>query len=178
MTGTRAAIRYAKAILSLAKEQKVADAVNEDMLSIKNTIAENEELKDALQNPTIKNELKKSILKEVFAKVNATTDGLIDVLIENKRIGILAIVAEKYHALYETEKGKETAVVTTAVPLSGSLEKKVLAKVMELTGSEVTVENKIDESIIGGFILRVGDLQYNASIAGKLNNLKREFINN
>ena len=53
-----------------------------------------------------------------------------------------------------------------------------MAKVKELTGKEVEVVNLIDESILGGFILRVGDIQYNASIANKLNNLKREFTLN
>jgi F-type H+-transporting ATPase subunit delta len=72
----------------------------------------------------------------------------------------------------------EVATVTTAVPLTKELEAKVLAKVKELTGNDVSLENKIDENIIGGFILRVGDLQYNASIANKLNTLKREFTNN
>jgi F-type H+-transporting ATPase subunit delta len=54
----------------------------------------------------------------------------------------------------------------------------VLAKVKELTGKTTEIENTVDESILGGFILRVGDLQYDASIANKLNNLKREFTLN
>ena len=74
-------------------------------------------------------------------------------------------------------KGEEVAVVTTAVPLTAALEKKILAKVKELTGSKVSLENKIDESIVGGFVLRIGDLQYDASVANKLNTLKREFTN-
>jgi F-type H+-transporting ATPase subunit delta len=55
------------------------------------------------------------------------------------------------------------------------LEKAVLKKVSELKGSALTLQNKVDESIIGGFVLRIGDLQYDASIANKLSNLKREF---
>ena len=74
-------------------------------------------------------------------------------------------------------KGEDVAYVTTAVPLTADLEKKVLAEVSKITGNKVTIENKIDESIIGGFVLRVGDLQYDASIANKLNSLKREFTN-
>jgi F-type H+-transporting ATPase subunit delta len=68
-------------------------------------------------------------------------------------------------------------MVTTAVPLTPSLEKKILAQVEKITSNKITLENQIDESIIGGFILRIGDLQYNASISNKLNNLKREFTN-
>jgi F-type H+-transporting ATPase subunit delta len=75
-------------------------------------------------------------------------------------------------------KGTQIAKVTTAVPLTEALKTKVLAKVKELTKKDVEVINIIDESILGGFILRVGDIQYNASIANKLNNLKREFTLN
>ena len=86
-------------------------------------------------------------------------------------------VALKYVILNEQLKGQDVAVVTTVVPLTKDLEKKVLAQVTKITGNKVTIENKIDESIIGGFVLRVGDLQFDASIANKLNNLKREFTN-
>ena len=178
MAGTRAAIRYAKALLSLAQDQKVAEAVNQDMVMIKDTVTQNKDLRAVLRSPVIKPSVKKASVKEVFANTHNVTQGLIDLLVNNNRIDQLGEVAQKYIALFELQKGKETAVVTTAVPLSAELEAKILKKVKELTGSDVTLENKIDESIIGGFILRVGDLQYNTSIAGKLNNLKREFINN
>ena len=86
-------------------------------------------------------------------------------------------VALKYIILNEQLKGQDVAFVTTAVPLTAVLEKKILAQVAKITGNKVTIKNKIDESIIGGFVLRVGDLQFDASIANKLNNLKREFTN-
>ena len=88
----------------------------------------------------------------------------------------MAEVSKKYIELYNEAQGVKLAQVTTAVPLSNELEEKVLAKVKELTGSDkVTLERKIDESIIGGFILRIGDLQYNASISNSLAKIKREF---
>ena len=87
-------------------------------------------------------------------------------------------MASKYLALYAEANGDQTAVVTTAVALEGDLEVKVLDKLKSLTGKNVTVKNIIDESIIGGFILRVGDLQYNASVSNQLNKLKREFTLN
>ncbi|MEM1258683.1 MAG: ATP synthase F1 subunit delta [Bacteroidota bacterium] len=98
-------------------------------------------------------------------------------LADNKRIDLLQEVAFKYMVQHEKMKGEAIAVVTTAVPLSTALEKQVLAKVKELTDSKVSLENKIDENIVGGFILRIGDLQYDASVANKLNRLKREFTN-
>ena len=175
---SRAAIRYAKAVLELAKDQKSADAVNEDMKLMAKTIAESKDLSDMLQSPVVRSSIKKSVLLEVFKKSNKITGSLIDTLISNKRLSILGEVASKYNLLYDQLKGTEVAKVTTAVPLTDELKKKVLAKVKELTGKDVEVKNIIDESILGGFVLRVGDIQYNASIANKLNKLKREFTIN
>ena len=178
MSGARAAIRYAKAVLSLASDQKAADAVNSDMKLLSNTLLESKELSDMLQNPVVASSIKKSVLLEVFKNSNKTTLSLIDTLISNNRIDIISDVALKYRQLFDQSKGIELATVTTAVALTADLEKKVLAKAKELTGKDVEVKNIIDESILGGFILRIGDVQYNASVSNQLNKLKREFTLN
>ncbi|MGE5943456.1 MAG: ATP synthase F1 subunit delta, partial [Flavobacteriales bacterium] len=151
---------------------------NAEMKLIANTISQNKDLSDALKSPVVSSSVKKSILLEVFKDSNKITLNLIDTLISNNRIDILGDVAEKYNQLFDESKGIETATVTTAVALTEDLKKKVLAKAKELTGKDIEVQNVIDESIIGGFILRIGDLQYNASITNQLNKLKREFILN
>jgi len=175
MAAPRAAQRYAKAILDLAIEQNKAKETNEDMKLVSNTIASSDDLQRMLASPVVKSAEKKAVLRQVFSQGNAMTIGLFDILIANKRIDALKAVSDKYTVLYDRMNNTNVATVTTAVPLTAELEAKVLAKVKEITGNDVTLENKIDESIIGGFVLRVGDLQYNASIAHKLNTLKREF---
>ena len=97
-------------------------------------------------------------------------------LSQNKREGILDVVAQKYIELYDQYKGKVIARVTTAVPLTNTLEKKVLQKAAELSPLKIELKNIIDSTIKGGFILRVGDLQYNASVAERMEKLKRELI--
>lgn len=174
----RAAIRYAKAVLSLAQERKLAEAINSDMLHIAKTIEENEVLGALLKSQITKSDLKRKVLTEAFKNANGITKGLFDVLITNKRIDILGEVAGKYNQLYDAFIGKQKAVVTTAVPMTSDMEMKVLAKVKELTDKAVELENVVDESILGGFILRVGDKQYNASVSSQLNRLKREFTLN
>ncbi|MBU2950351.1 ATP synthase F1 subunit delta [Tamlana agarivorans] len=178
MAGARAAIRYAKAVLNVALNQNVAQVVGEDMKLITNTIADSKDLSEMLQSPVVPSSVKKSVLLEVFNGVNIITSNLIDLLIENNRINIFENVASKYNQLFDESQGIEHATVTTAVALSADLEQKVLAKAKEISGKQVDLENIIDESIIGGFILRVGDVQYNASVANQLNNLKREFTLN
>ena len=178
MKGTRAAIRYAKAILDLATDQNSASLVNDDMKLIVSAIDDNKELKSFLDNPVVKVAQKTAVLKEVFSKTNAITLGLIDVLAENKRITLLGAVATEFTSLFDASQGFQKAHVTTAIPLTDEMNTKVLAKVKELTGKEALIENIVDESILGGFILRVGDLQYNASIANNFNKLKRTFSQN
>lgn len=178
MSGSRAAIRYAKAVLSLATDQKSADTVNSDMKLITTTIAQSEDLNQMLQSPVVRSSEKKAVLLAVFKNANVATINLIDTLIANKRLPLLNSVAASYVQLYDELRGSQVATVTTAIPLSAALKTKVLAKVKELTGKEAEVTNVVDESILGGFILRVGDIQYNASIASKLDKLKREFTLN
>jgi len=178
MAGTRAAIRYAKAVLNLAKDQNTAEAVNNDMKQIAAAVAQNEDLNAMLLSPVIKSSAKKAVLLEIFKNANVATVNLIDTLIINKRLTLLEGIALKVNQLYDELKGIEVAQVTTAVPLTDDLKVKVLAKVKELIGKKVEVQNIIDETILGGFILRVGDIQYNASVANKLGKLKRELILN
>jgi F-type H+-transporting ATPase subunit delta len=178
MAQSRAAIRYAKAVLALATEQSSESIVNDDMKIIANAVASSKDLSDMLHSPVINLTAKKAALLKVFPNLNTLSAKLIDTLVDNKRINMLDAVAQKINILYDESQGTQIAKVSTAVPLTDELKAKVLAKVKELTGKEAEIQSTVDESILGGFILRVGDIQYNASIANKLDKLKREFILN
>ena len=179
MKGTRAALRYAKAVLNLAKDKNLAEVVNTDLQLIVNTLEANQDLDDVLLNPVIKSGVKKNILTKVFkTKVNGITQGLLNLLIEKKRLNILVDIAKEYAIIYDFDMGIEVAKVTTAVALTKELENTILEKVKSLTGKAVTIKNTVNPDLIGGFILRVGDKQYDASITGKLNLLKRDFEDN
>lgn len=176
MKNTKAALRYAKAILNLGKDSKVESKLNDDMLLVAQTIAENKDLDVMLHSPVIKAEDKRKVLDSLFnGKVNNITLGLFHLLEENKRMEMLEMVAKQYTVIYDYYRHIEVAKVTTAVPLTGAIEKQVMAKVVELTGNKATLENIVNPDILGGFILRVGDVQYDASISNYLNELRKEF---
>ena len=177
MTGSRAAIRYAKAILDMAQASGAAGNVNDDMALIASTIKDNAELSSFVSSPVIKAEVKLAALKEVFAGTQNITQGLFQLLQENKRFDILSLIAEQYKAQYDAANGVEVATVTTAIELSAELEAKVMAKIKEFTDKKVSIKNIVDPSIIGGFILRIGDKQFNASVANRLTTLRRELSN-
>lgn len=176
MSGSRAAVRYAKAVLNFALEQNKEVEVNNDMLLVAETIEESKDLQLLLSSPVLKTDLKRAALKEVFSnKISSLSIGLLDLLVDNKRLPILSDVAKTYTVIFDKLKGIEVAKVTSAVPLTEALNKQVLAKVKEITGKDATIENIVNPDIIGGFILRIGDVQYDASISNKLQVLKRQF---
>ena len=176
MKGARPALRYARAILNLAKESGLETEVNADMQFINATISESHDLQTMLKSPVIKAADKKKVLDAIFKdKVNAVSLGLFNLLEENKRMVMLEPIAAQYTIIYDYLKNMNVAKVTTAVALTKDMEQKVLDKVVELTGNKTSLENIIDPSILGGFILRVGDMQYDASISNNLNELRREF---
>jgi F-type H+-transporting ATPase subunit delta len=178
MRDARAALRYAKAILNLAKDSKEETAVNNDMLFIDATISENEAFEVMIKSPIVKSSDKIKVLNAIFeGKVNNITLGLFHLLQDNKRIDILLSVVKQYAIIYDFDKHMQVAKVTTAVPLTAAIEKQILAKIVSLTGEEANLENVINPDILGGFILRVGDVQYDASISNYLNELKKEFDN-
>ena len=178
MAESRAAVRYAKAILDLAQVNNNADKVLSDMNSVLLSVKESKELRNFLENPVVKGQTKHNALTEIFSSSQNETKGLFQLLLDNKRFEILPAIAKQFQALYNEANNIENAIVTTAVPLTGELETKVLSKIKEFSTKNVTISNVVDESIIGGFILRIGDKQYNASVANKLQQLKREFTNN
>ena len=174
---TRAAIRYAKAILDIAHNKGVATEVNTDMQTIAATVGNNAELSAFLTDETKTLKVKSGAVSEIFSSVNGVTKGLFQLLAENKRFEILGMIASEYNRLFEEMNGMETATVTTAIPMDAELEGKVMAKILTFSNKKINIKNIVDPAIIGGFILRIGDQQYNASVANRLQTLKRELSN-
>ncbi len=173
---TRAALRYAKAVLEGAAELKTQEVVYGNMQSITETLADSPELRNLINSPIIGAEDKRASLLAIFKNTSDLVQSLINMVVDNNRTALLGKIAQTYIDLYNKQQGVVVATVTTAVELTSSLEKKVLNKIKEITGaSNVNLEHKIDPAIIGGFILRVGDVQYDASIANQLDKVHKEF---
>ncbi|MFQ3340412.1 MAG: F-type H+-transporting ATPase subunit delta [Flavobacteriaceae bacterium] len=177
MRGTRAALRYAKAMLAYAQESNASEAVAKDMRSLVSLVHNNNEVQIVLQNPILHVAQKKAVLKELFSQASPQTIKLFSLLAAKNRLTLLTVTAEQYVRLYAQTQGEVNAVVTTAVALSPALEQIVLDKAKGLTKDKVQLENKIDPEIIGGFILKIGDLQYDASVVHQLKAIKATLIN-
>ena len=176
MKAGRASIRYAKALMDFAIENKDEKSVVEEMQNILSVMESSSKLDAVLNSPVLPGLQKRKIIDEIFPKASKILKSFFDLLSQNGREGILGGVAHHYVQLFDKHQGKIAATVTTAVPLTEELEKEVLQKASNLTPLKIQIKNIVDPNIKGGFILRVGDLQYNASIADRLEALKRELI--
>lgn len=177
MKGSRVAIRYAKALLATAQEQQALDQVADDMESVYTTLENSQELKAVLASPVISAELKGDALKAIFGKVSPVVKTFLALVAENNRANHLDGVALKYKQLFQELQGKQEAEVTTAVPLTPALEKVVMEKIKTLTDKKVELVSTVDQDIIGGFILRLGDQQFDASVANQLQSLEHKLSN-
>jgi F-type H+-transporting ATPase subunit delta len=180
MADSRAASRYVKSLLGLAVEKNVLDQVHQDMLLFARVVDENRELKLALNNPIIKHETKREILEQLFkGKVNPLTLAIFDIITKKHREPILYTIAKQFHNAYNDYKGIGIATVISAVPLDNTLRTEVLAIVKKINErKETELIEKVDPSLIGGFILNVGDRQIDASMKSRLKALKVQLSHN
>ena len=179
MINTKLARRYAKSLFDLAEERKSSDAVFADMELVRAAIAASREFRKLLHNPVITTDKKLAVLNTVFkGKVNDVTLSFFSILTKKRREEYMSEIAQSYISLYRQQKGIMTATLITALPADDVLKKQITEIVHKDTGKKVELEQHVDASIIGGFILSVGDRQFDESVARKLRTLHREFETN
>ena len=179
MSHTRIASRYAKPLLELATEKGSLEAVAHDMNEFSTLCNSNREFVLMLKNPIVGHLKKLAILKKIFTgKVNELTLSIFDIISRKNREQYLPEIAQEFHRQYNVQMGIVEASITTVVPLSAELRKEIDSLVEKITGKKVELTEKIDETIIGGFVLKIGDRQIDDSVSSKLNELKLKFSQN
>lgn len=179
MRGSRVALRYAKSLFDLALEQNQADSAFADMELISNTTKQNHDLVVVLNSPIITTDKKIAVLNGIFGdKVSALTTAFLNIITTKRREHYIPAIADEYVEMYKKYKGIEVAYLTTAVAIDDATRQKMVDLVAKQSGKQVELVEKIDSSVIGGFILRYGDNQLDTSVAGKIRNLRKEFDDN
>lgn len=179
MSEIKVASRYAKSLIDLAIEQNILDSIKGDMVLFDTVVDKNSELEAILKNPIIPLDKKSGILDDVFGdKVNQLTKIFFSTVVRKGRSSILYATAKQFIAQYNQIKGILTADISTAVALDAQTKQTIINLVKEETkANEVIVREFVNPDLIGGFILKVGDKQVDASIATKLNKMKKALVN-
>lgn len=177
---SRVAGRYAKSLMDLAKEMGKLNDVVEDIKSIAAAV-KNRDLYLLLQSPIITADKKNTIMNAIFGgKLSDLTMSFIKICIDKGREGLLPDISTEFLAEHKKMQGITTVKVTTATPLSTesieAIRKQLVSSSDTLTQVEIDV--KIDPSLIGGYVVEFGDKLYDASVAHKLDVLKKGFASN
>lgn len=172
MIESRAAHRYAKAILDLARELGTIDEFVEDFRTLEFAIEESRELQLLLERPTVPAETKGALLKALFeGKVSTGTLRFMELLATKGRSNLLRGSVQSFNRQLAAERGVETAVVRSAQELDPALRGAIETKLASITGSSIDASYLIDPDLIGGFTARVGDRMIDASVRHQLERL-------
>ena len=172
MNNGKISIRYAKALLSSAKEAKVEEQVYSEMTTLDSAFAQIQLLKQAMTNPTLTKEDKIKLLNSVFNnKASKLTQGFINLVVENGREDYFHRIALSFQELYRKDKNIVVTHLTTAIELDEPLKKKIINSVEEQENSKVELRTEVNPEIIGGYILDIDGKRLDASIIRQLSKL-------
>jgi F-type H+-transporting ATPase subunit delta len=174
---TAAARRYARAVFELAQESGEVSEWDGRLTRLRDLLL-NEQVRAVLTNPTIATERRMALVAAEPHGLDAESSNLARLLIESNRVEDIAGVGDEYQRLADAAAGRMRATVTTAVELGSRERDKVAAELSERLAREVHLEVVVDPAILGGLKLQYGDRLVDASVATRLQQLRRRLAAN
>lgn len=177
MINHKLAKRYAQSLLDLAREQNFLSQVNADMKMLVKAIEGNRDLQLLFDSPVVKVSQKSDLLSKIFkAELNPLSFAFVSLLVKKRRESEILSIAKEYISLYAEYQNIKQIVLSTATKVDATLKEEITKLVKKATNSEVELIEKIDASLIGGFVLKIGDTMYDSSISTRIRKVKRELI--
>ncbi len=168
--------RYSRSLLELAQEQQILEPVYQDVLTLQE-LMKHRELFVMIKSPVIPNDKKIRVMDELLeGKVNDLTMRFVRLVIKKEREELLPYIADEFVSQYKQVKNISTVNIYSAVELDAKLVESIKAKLRSesMIDGEIEVVQKIDESLVGGFILEFDEYRYDASISWKLTDLRKK----
>lgn len=177
MANFRVAKRYAKGLMDFLSTEEKENSVMQEMLQLRDLVKSNRDLKNFFASPIIDYKKKTQIMNHLFADFSEESKTFLALIIKQDRSMAIGEIAGEFVQLYKAKNNIKDATITSAKPLAPSQVDAILSKAKETLpeGTTLEVVNKVDPSLIGGFVLRLDDKQFDASISSKMNNIKKEF---
>jgi F-type H+-transporting ATPase subunit delta len=180
MKNPRLASRYAKSLVDIAVEQNSLEETLKDMQLLDAICSQSRDFVTMMRSPVIKGDKKISVVNAVLAgRVSILTSTFLKLLINKGRESFLDEIAEAFIIQYRVYKGIRMAKLTTATPVDASVVDTLRAKIeAAYKGTTINIETAVDPSLLGGFVLDMGDKQLDTSIVRDLNEIKKQFSKN
>ena len=168
-----AAKRYAQAAFAVALEYQEVERWAEDLDALATLMGE-PRAAAFLESDKVSDAEKRALLEAALSDVSPRALNLAQLLADKHRIDLIDHIREEFHALLDEYRGIARATVTTAVPMSEEETRTVATRLGEITGKQVIVQPKVDPSILGGLIAKIGDTLIDGSVRSRLLALKRQ----
>ena len=165
---------YAEALLEAAREHDEVAEVREEFDALVGALEASEALRDFLRNPQIESETKRNVLEDLLAGANERFQNVARLLVEKGRIGELEEVHEEWERLLAREERLLELDLITAVELSDEEAAGIVRQIEEASGRSVVATRSVDPDLIGGIVIRAGSQRLDASVRGRLNQLRQE----
>ena len=166
-----AARRYAEAAFEVGRADKTLDTWQRDLDRLSAALGD-EELREVIEHPAVPYADKERVLRRVVGDVSPEAINLVLLMIRRGRPGAIDRMVEHFGALVRRERGVALAEIRTALPLEEAQRAAVRERLHELTGDEIEINEVVDESLIGGITVRIGDRLYDASVRHRLERLR------
>lgn len=177
MTLGNIAKRYAKALYLYATECKAEESVYEQALALCHTLAEVPELSRTLNNPVLGQSAKQELLNQsVGGEMVLPLRQFMRLVFKQHRECHLLFILHSYVAFYRKQKHVYVGKLTTAVPMDTRVEELLRHKITQTVQGSVEFDIRVDEKLLGGFILQLDDQRMDASVRGQLQRIKKEWI--
>ena len=175
---SRVALRYSKALFELALEQNLIEDVRVDLQMIRDVCMTNPEFQQALNNPVIEEKVKSKVLKELYDNnVNPLTYKFLQLLSRKRRSGFLLEMIDNYFLRVLDHEGVLSCLIISSRPVETNQIEKIKDKIEVLTKKSVIFTPLIDNSIIGGFIVKIKDTVIDLSIKTQLEKMRTQILN-
>ena len=165
-------MRYARALLKSATDQKLEDAVYQEMMTVAKSYLDVPALRHTIDNPMLSKDKKEALLIVAAGeKPCPLTKSFIALVLKEDRENVMQFMANSYITLYRKQKNVIRGKLTTAARVSAQTEQKMRQMVESKTNGTVEFETEVNPDIIGGFILEYDTFRMDASVKSKLNNI-------
>jgi F-type H+-transporting ATPase subunit delta len=168
---------YAEALFQVARAEETLDRVEEELTTLNKALDSNAELREFLSNPKISFDGKKSALSKIFGgKISPITLHWMNMVVDQGRQRRLSTIIEAFFTLAQEAREKVTAEVITSIPLSEDLAKRLEQELSKVTKKRVFLKLMVDDSILGGIIVKVEDKVIDGSVKHRLEEIKNEMV--